>query len=53
MATILPDSGEEHQHWRRLVGKWFTAKRMTALRPAMARIADDLIDDMVEGGAAR
>lgn len=50
-ATIVPDSGEEHQHWRRLVGRWFTAKRMTALRPRMAQIADDLIDDMVERGA--
>ncbi|MFF4128130.1 cytochrome P450 [Microbispora rosea] len=51
MATIIPDSGEEHQHWRRLVGRWFTAKRMNALRPAMIRIADDLIDDMVKRGA--
>ncbi|MEV0347052.1 cytochrome P450 [Nonomuraea sp. NPDC050680] len=51
MATIIPDGGEEHQHWRRLVGKWFTAKRMNALRPQMARIAEGLIDDMVERGA--
>ncbi|MET7466334.1 cytochrome P450 [Nonomuraea sp. NPDC005501] len=51
MATIIPDSGEEHQHWRRLVGKWFTAKRMNALRPVMTRIAENLIDDMVESGA--
>ncbi|MEV0232108.1 cytochrome P450 [Nonomuraea sp. NPDC050786] len=51
MAAILPDSGEEHQRWRRLVGKWFTAKRMNAIRPTMARIADDLIDDMVKRGA--
>ncbi|SDR19011.1 cytochrome P450 [Thermostaphylospora chromogena] len=51
MATIIPDSGEEHQHWRRLVGKWFTARRMTAMRPAMTRIAEDLVDDMVERGA--
>ncbi|MEV0200412.1 cytochrome P450 [Nonomuraea sp. NPDC050691] len=51
MAAIIPDSGEEHQHWRRLVGRWFTAKRMNALRPVMARIAGDLIDDMVESGA--
>ncbi|WP_248960842.1 cytochrome P450 [Sphaerisporangium perillae] len=50
MATIIPDGGEEHQHWRRLVGKWFTAKRMTALRPAMAEIAERLIDDMVKRG---
>ncbi|ACZ87736.1 cytochrome P450 [Streptosporangium roseum] len=51
MATIIPDGGEEHQHWRRLVGKWFTAKRMNALRPVMAQIAEDLIDDMVRCGA--
>ncbi|MDF2711226.1 MAG: putative cytochrome [Nonomuraea muscovyensis] len=50
-AQIIPDGGEEHQHWRRLVGKWFTAKRMAALRPRMTRIAEDLIDDMVERGA--
>ncbi|MCA2223358.1 cytochrome P450 [Nonomuraea aurantiaca] len=51
MAAIIPDGGEEHQHWRRLVGKWFTAKRMNALRPQMARIAEGLIDGMVERGA--
>ncbi|MEU7834670.1 cytochrome P450 [Nonomuraea sp. NPDC049129] len=51
MAAIIPDSGEEHLHWRRLVGKWFTAKRMNALRPQMAQIAEGLIDDMVERGA--
>ncbi|ACZ88095.1 cytochrome P450 [Streptosporangium roseum] len=50
IATIIPDGGEEHQHWRRLVGKWFTAKRMTALRPSMTEIADQLIDDMVKRG---
>ncbi|WP_327580612.1 cytochrome P450 [Nonomuraea sp. NBC_00507] len=51
MAAIIPDGGEEHQHWRRLVGKWFTAKRMNALRPQMAQIAEELIDDMVKRGA--
>ncbi|GAA5083254.1 cytochrome P450 [Thermocatellispora tengchongensis] len=51
MAAIIPDGGEEHQHWRRLVGKWFTAKRMSAMRPQMAQIAEDLIDDMVKRGA--
>ncbi|MGV9382982.1 cytochrome P450 [Nonomuraea sp. NPDC003707] len=51
MAAIIPDSGEPHQRWRRLVGKYFTAKRMAALRPAMAQIAEQLIDDMVEHGA--
>ncbi|KAB8194036.1 cytochrome P450 [Nonomuraea phyllanthi] len=51
MAQFIPDGGEGHQHWRRLVGKWFTAKRMAALRPGMAQIADDLIDDLIERGA--
>ncbi|MEV4109065.1 cytochrome P450 [Nonomuraea sp. NPDC049695] len=51
MAAIIPDGGEEHQRWRRLVGKWFTAKRMTAIRPKMAQIAEDLIDDLVKRGA--
>ncbi|GGO22625.1 cytochrome P450 [Microbispora rosea subsp. aerata] len=51
LAAIIPDSGAEHQHWRRLVGRWFTAKRMNALRPAMVQIAEDLIDDMVKRGA--
>ncbi|MFC4015343.1 cytochrome P450 [Nonomuraea purpurea] len=50
MAAIIPDSGEGHQRWRRLVGKYFTAKRMAALRPAMAEIAEQLIDDMVKRG---
>ncbi|WP_188189797.1 cytochrome P450 [Nonomuraea sp. SYSU D8015] len=50
MASIIPDGGEEHLHWRRLVGKWFTAKRMSALRPAMTEMAEQLIDDMVERG---
>ncbi|MFC5819477.1 cytochrome P450 [Nonomuraea harbinensis] len=51
MAQIIPDGGEEHLHWRRLVGRWFTAKRMAALRPSMAAMAEELIDDMVKHGA--
>ncbi|MFJ9214127.1 cytochrome P450 [Streptomyces sp. NPDC102264] len=46
----LPVKGEPHQQWRRQVSKWFTAKRMTALRPTMTATADQLIDDMVERG---
>ncbi|MCC5579505.1 cytochrome P450 [Microtetraspora sp. AC03309] len=48
MAQVIPDSGEGHQRWRRLVGKWFTAKRMAALRPVMAEMAEQLIDDMIK-----
>jgi len=51
MAESLPQSGEGHQLWRRMVSKWFTAKRMTALRPGIEAMAEQLIDDMVEHGA--
>ncbi|MEV0380687.1 cytochrome P450 [Nonomuraea sp. NPDC050643] len=51
MAQTIPDRGEGHQQWRRLVGKYFTAKRMAALRPGMTEIAERLIADMVSGGA--
>lgn len=51
LAQIIPDGGEGHQHWRRLVIKWFTAKRMSDLRPAMTEMAERLVDEMVAGGA--
>jgi cytochrome P450 len=50
MAKALPQSGAEHQRWRRMVGKWFTAKRMSALKPGIEAMADRLIDDMVRQG---
>ncbi|MEU4653250.1 cytochrome P450 [Streptomyces sp. NPDC023723] len=50
-ALTLPDRGEPHRRWRRRVGKYFTAKRMTALRPGMTRLAEDLIDAMLAQGA--
>ncbi|MDQ7803576.1 cytochrome P450 [Amycolatopsis sp. A133] len=51
MASVLPQHGEAHLKWRRLLGKWFTAKRMNALRPGMAAMAGQLIDEMVAKGA--
>ncbi|MFF1611525.1 cytochrome P450 [Amycolatopsis sp. NPDC058278] len=51
MASVLPQHGEDHLTWRRLIGKWFTAKRMNALRPGMAAMAEQLIDEMVAKGA--
>ncbi|MEV4105454.1 cytochrome P450 [Nonomuraea sp. NPDC049649] len=51
LAQIIPDGGEDHQHWRRLVIRWFTAKRMSDLRPAMTEMAERLVDEMVAGGA--
>ena len=50
MATVLPQSGEGHERWRKLVGRWFTAKRMNALRPDIEAMANQLIDAMVEKG---
>jgi cytochrome P450 len=51
MASVLPQHGEAHLTWRRMIGKWFTAKRMNALRPGMAAMAEQLIDEMVAKGA--
>ncbi|QUQ65573.1 cytochrome P450 [Kutzneria sp. CA-103260] len=51
MATVIPQHGEGHLNWRRMIGKWFTAKRMNALRPAIAAMAEQLIDEMTTKGA--
>ncbi|WP_416968043.1 cytochrome P450 [Streptomyces sp. 4F14] len=50
LQDVVPDRGEGHQRWRRQVGKYFTAKRMTALRPAITERAEALVDGMVEQG---
>ncbi|MEU8632118.1 cytochrome P450 [Amycolatopsis sp. NPDC048633] len=47
-ASML--GGPGHRRWRRLVGKAFTVKRVQALRPAMAELAEQLITDLVEAG---
>ena len=51
VATVLPQSGDGHQRWRRTVARWFTARRMAALRPGVAAMAERLVDEMVERGA--
>jgi cytochrome P450 len=43
-------SGTGHARWRRLMSRAFTAKRVSALRPRIAQIAEHLVDDMVAGG---
>ncbi|MFE0378777.1 cytochrome P450 [Streptomyces inhibens] len=50
LATAIPQAGEEHQRWRRAVVKWFTAKRMGALRPGIEAMTEQLIDDMLDRG---
>lgn len=46
----VPQSGDGHQRWRRMITKWFTAKRMAALRPSIEAMADELVDAMIAGG---
>ncbi|RDG38996.1 cytochrome P450 [Streptomyces corynorhini] len=48
MARTIPQGGDAHQQWRRMISKWFTAKRMAALRPGMEAMADQLIDAMID-----
>lgn len=50
MANTVPQSGEAHQRWRRLVNKWFTAKRMAALRPKITAMAEQLTEELVAHG---
>jgi cytochrome P450 len=39
----------EHSRLRKLAASAFTEKRMQALRPEVARIVDDLLDEMIAG----
>lgn len=48
MASSLSGAGQ--QRWRRMLTKWFTAKRMTALRPGIEAMAEQLVAEMVERG---
>jgi cytochrome P450 len=50
-SKSMASAGEAHEQWRRMVSRWFTAKRMTALRPEIEQMAEELIDAMVERGA--
>jgi len=50
MAQAMPQDGEAHQRWRRMITKWFTVKRMKMLQPRIEAMADLLIDDMVKRG---
>ncbi|MEV4169187.1 cytochrome P450 [Nonomuraea sp. NPDC049709] len=44
-------SGDEHRAWRQLVGKAFTAKRVTAMQPRIQAMAEHLVEEMVAQGA--
>jgi len=46
----IPRTGDGHQRWRRMLTKWFTAKRMAELRPRIEAMAGQLVDEMVAHG---
>ncbi|MFK4087594.1 cytochrome P450 [Kribbella sp. NPDC020789] len=46
----IPRTGDGHQRWRRMLTKWFTAKRMAELRPRIEAMAEQLVDEMVAHG---
>jgi cytochrome P450 len=49
-SALLADS-EWHQRWRRLIMRWFTAKRITAMQQRIEAMADQLVDEMLRQGA--
>jgi cytochrome P450 len=48
--TPTPATGPGHLRWRRLVGRTFSARRMEAMRPRIAAMAEHLIDEMLAAG---
>ncbi|MBB2911289.1 cytochrome P450 [Streptosporangium becharense] len=48
---VAAAGGEAHQQWRRLIGRSFTAKRVTAMRPRIEAMAEQLVDAMTAQGA--
>ena len=43
-------SGAGHHRWRKLVSRYFTARRMLEMRPRIETRAEELIDELVEKG---
>ncbi|MEU9125546.1 cytochrome P450 [Streptomyces sp. NPDC048506] len=48
MAQAL--NAEGHARWRRMLGRWFTARRMQALVPKIEATAERLVDGMLAQG---
>jgi cytochrome P450 len=51
MSNVLPQTGDAHLRWRRLLTRWFTVKRMNELRDRIEAMADSLLDDMIAKGS--
>ncbi|MEU4832894.1 cytochrome P450 [Streptosporangium sp. NPDC023615] len=43
-------TGDTHRAWRQLVGRAFTARRVTAMRPRIQAMAEHLVDRMISRG---
>jgi len=43
-------SGEGHRRWRKLVSRYFTARRMIEMRPRIRATAEHILDRMIEKG---
>ncbi|MDR8413766.1 cytochrome P450 [Nonomuraea sp. 3-1Str] len=48
--TMSITEGEGHRRWRRLLTRSFTIKKIETWRPRVQRMADDLVDAMLEAG---
>jgi cytochrome P450 len=46
VRTLLTNDPPSHTHYRRIVSKAFTARRIAALEPGVAKVIDDLIDQL-------
>jgi cytochrome P450 len=51
MDWILNLNGPDHARIRSLIARAFTARRIAGLEPAIAKMADGLLDEMAERGA--
>ncbi|GAA3719321.1 cytochrome P450 [Gordonia hankookensis] len=47
--SVFNSDGEVHAHFRRMMTRAFTFKRVTALRPFIQQTTDELIDAMLDG----
>jgi len=47
--SMFTSDGEEHTRFRRMASRPFTFKRIEELRPAIQKITDDHIDEMLSG----
>ncbi|WP_329060708.1 cytochrome P450 [Streptomyces sp. NBC_01429] len=47
----IPTQGAGHQQWRRLLSRWFTARKVQEWQPRVQAMADDLVDGLIAGGS--